>query len=81
MNTDDIFVRSRKVAAEILDIPEESISMNSRFIDDLNVDSLFLTQLAVGMEEEFKIRVEDEDTKTMVTFQEMVDYIEARLAV
>jgi len=56
-------------------IDESLIKPDSKFIDDLNGDSLDLVEFIVSMEEEFGITVPDSQTEQIVTVQNALDYI------
>jgi acyl carrier protein len=56
-------------------IEESLIKPESKFIDDLNGDSLDLVEFIVSMEEEFGITVPDSQTEQIVTVQNALDYI------
>ncbi|MEZ5322535.1 MAG: acyl carrier protein [Microthrixaceae bacterium] len=70
--------------AELLEIPESSVSPTDRLVDDLQADSLVLYQLVEMLTEEFGERtlgsdVEDEDLDGLVTVGDTVDFVMARL--
>ncbi len=79
MNYGDILSRVQKSFSEILRVPEERIVPEARLIEDLDVDSLFITQLAMGLEEEFDIEVSDTDTPLLTTVASVVDYVTQKL--
>jgi acyl carrier protein len=56
-------------------IEESLIKPESKFIDDLNGDSLDLVEFIVSMEEEFGITVPDSQTEQIVTVQNALDFI------
>ena len=56
-------------------IEESLIKPDSKFIDDLQGDSLDLVEFIVSMEEEFGITVPDSQTEQIVTVQNALDFI------
>lgn len=56
-------------------IEESLIKLDSKFIDDLNGDSLDLVEFIVSMEEEFEITVPDSQTEQIITVQNALDFI------
>jgi acyl carrier protein len=61
-----IFEKIRGIVADQLGIEEENITLETRFIDDLNADSLDLFQVIMELEDEFNVKVEDvENIKTV----------------
>ena len=61
-----IFEKIRGIVADQLGIEEENITLETRFIEDLNADSLDLFQVIMELEDEFNVKVEDvENIKTV----------------
>ena len=61
-----IFEKIRGIVADQLWIEEENITLETRFIEDLNADSLDLFQVIMELEDEFNVKVEDvENIKTV----------------
>jgi acyl carrier protein len=74
----------RERLAEILEIDEDRIKLESSFTQDLDADSLALIELVEALEEELGERtvgfsIDDEDLGDLRTVQEAVDYVVARL--
>jgi len=75
-----VLERLRKVIAEQLGVDEESIVSSASFVDDLNIDASDLAELIIAVEEEFstperKLEISDEDTKEIITVQDLVDFL------
>ena len=49
------FEKLKKIIAEVLNVDEEEITMETTFVDDLGADSLDIFQIIMGIEEEFDI--------------------------
>ncbi len=69
--------RVKKVVADQLDI-QQSISLDSSFVDDLGADSLDTVELVMALEEEFDIEIPDDKAEKITTVQEAIDFIAAR---
>jgi acyl carrier protein len=65
----------KEIIADQLGIPEEEITNQSSFIEDLGADSLDIVELIMAMEEEFEIEISDEDAEKLLTVQDTLDYI------
>jgi acyl carrier protein len=74
-----VFEEMRKIIAEIKDIPEEDIKLDSSFTDDLEADSLDIVEMLMLLEETFDIQIPEEDSEKMKKVADVVEYIEARL--
>lgn len=69
----------RKIVAEQLSVDEEDVVPEASFIDDLNADSLDLVELIMTLEEEFDIKISDEDAEKIQTVQDAIDYLQEHL--
>ena len=61
------FEKLKKIIAEVLNVDEEEISMETTFVDDLGADSLDVFQIIMGLEEEFDIEIPNEEAEKIVT--------------
>ncbi|MCF0138022.1 MAG: acyl carrier protein [Oscillospiraceae bacterium] len=71
------FEKVKKILAEQLDIPADSISLETHFVEDLDADSLDVVELIMSVEDTFGISIPDEDVPELVTVEKLVEYIEA----
>jgi acyl carrier protein len=70
--------RLRQIIAEQLGVDEESITLSSSFVDDLNVEPSDLAELITAVEQEFstpkrKLQIHDDDIKRIVTVQDLIE--------
>ena len=84
LGPDEVFRILRERLAEILEIDEDRITLDSSFAGDLDADSLALIELVEALEEELGERtvgfsIDDEDLGELHTVREAVDYVVARL--
>jgi acyl carrier protein len=75
-----VFERIKKIIANQLGVAESDIKPESRFIEDLNADSLDMVELTMAMEEEFStpehaVSIPDEDAESIKTVQDAINYI------
>jgi acyl carrier protein len=69
--------RVRSVVAEVLDVPAEKITPETSLTDDLAADSLTRVEIVMALEGEFGIEFEEE-TLSLTTLSQIVDYIESQ---
>jgi len=74
-----IFEELRKIVMEIKDLPEEKITMDANFAEDLEADSLDVVEMLMILEEKYDILIPEELAEEMKTVKDVVEYIEARL--
>jgi acyl carrier protein len=67
--------RLKKIIADQLSVSEDDVVPEASFIDDLNADSLDLVELIMSLEEEFSVKISDEDAAKILTVQDAMDYL------
>ena len=67
------FEKIKKIIAEVLNVDEDSITMESTFGDDLGADSLDVFQIIMGVEEEFEIEIPNEEAEKIVKVGDAVE--------
>ncbi len=63
------------IVNEIAGIPTEDVKLDKSFTDDLDVDSLSMVEVVVAAEEQFSVKIPDDDVKNLKTVGDAVDYI------
>ncbi len=61
MADDDAFERFKKCTVEVLQVAPEQVTMDAKFGDDLDADSLDLVELVMALEEAFDVEVPEEE--------------------
>lgn len=80
MTRDEIFAQIKSILVETLSVDEEKVSMEARFQEDLETDSLDLVELIMTMEEKFGIKISDEEAAAIKTVGDAVEFVEKRIA-
>lgn len=65
----------QKIIAEVLNVDEEEVTMDTTFVDDLGADSLDVFQIMMGIEEEFDIEIPTEEVEKIVSVGDAVEQI------
>ena len=73
------FEKLKKIIADVLNLDEDEITMDSKFEDDLGADSLDIFQIIMGVEEEFDIEIQNEEAEKIVSVSDAVEQIKAVL--
>ncbi|MDQ3700952.1 MAG: acyl carrier protein [Chloroflexota bacterium] len=79
-STSTIYRRLRTLIAETLGVDEDDVVPEASFEDDLNVDHQELVDMMVAIEEEFDVRIPDDQMAAISTVGDAVDYLEDKLA-
>ena len=66
------------VIVEQLGVDEAEVTMDKSFIEDLNADSLDLTELIMTFEERFGFEISEEDAEKLKTVKDVVVYVKSK---
>jgi acyl carrier protein len=75
---EEVFERVKEVLTDQLGVDEDQITEGASFTEDLDADSLDLVELIMELEDQFGIKITDEDAQTIQTVGQAVDYVTAR---
>ena len=70
------FEKIQESIVETLNCEKEKITMDANLRDDLGADSLDATELAMTLETEFDITIDEEDLVNFKTVADIVNYID-----
>jgi len=77
--TQEIYTEVRGIIVELLGVDEDKLTMDARFREDLEADSLDLVELIMAFEDKFGGEISDEDAQSISTVGEAVTYIGERM--
>ncbi|NLG64669.1 MAG: acyl carrier protein [Actinobacteria bacterium] len=80
MSRDEILLVIKEFLLEALPLTEERITLEARFQEDLEADSLDLVELIMALEEKFDIKITNEEAVQIKTVGDAVDFVEQRTA-
>jgi acyl carrier protein len=80
MTREEIFAQVKSILVDTLSVDEDKVTMDARFQEDLETDSLDLVELVMTLEEQFAIKITDEEAAAIKTVGDAVDFVQTRIA-
>ena len=53
----------------------DEVTPGKSFVDDLDIDSLSMVEIAVGAQDKFGVKIPDDQLKDLTTVQDVVNYV------
>ena len=72
------FDKVKTIIADTLNCDEDEIQLTSSIYDDFDADSLEAVELVMALEDEFDIKIPEEEYGAFKTVEDIVNYIESK---
>jgi len=79
MDRTEIESKLTDLLVDELGIDRDAITIDARFEEDLDVDSLGVVELLMALEDNFGVKIPDEEAEQIATVAEAVDLVEKKL--
>ena len=77
LTQDEVLAGIRDIVVEVAGIDGSLVSLEKKFADDLDVDSLSMVEVIVAAEEKFSVKIPDDEVTKMATVADAVNFIVA----
>jgi acyl carrier protein len=75
MTQQEILAGLSEIIDEIAGVPADEVTPEKTFVDDLDIDSLSMVEIAVAAQDKFGVEIPDEQLKDLKTVQDVIDYV------
>lgn len=75
MNRDQAVAAVRAAAVKVLSVSEDAVEESTNFADDLDADSLDLTEMVMVLEDDLGVDIGDRDLSDIRTVADAVDLL------
>jgi len=71
----EILAGLAEIIEEIAGTPADEVTPSANFVDDLDIDSLSMVEIAVAAQDKFGVEIPDEQLKDLKTVQDVVNFV------
>ena len=64
------------IIEEIAGVPAADVTPDKSFVDDLDIDSLSMVEIAVAAQDQFGVEIPDDELKNLKTVKDVVVYVQ-----
>jgi acyl carrier protein len=75
MTEQEILEGLGEIVEEIAGVPAADVTPAKSFVDDLDIDSLAMVEIAVAAQDKFGVEIPDDQLKDLVTVQDVVTFV------
>jgi acyl carrier protein len=75
MKKEEILTKVKAVVAVKLNVGEDQVTEEAKFVEDLGADSLDQVELIMALEDEFELKIPEEEAEKLTTVGSAVDYV------
>ncbi|MGI8870750.1 MAG: acyl carrier protein [Mycobacteriales bacterium] len=75
--TEEIRTGLAEILEEVAGVEPANVTPEKSFVDDLDVDSLSMVEVAMAAEEKFGARIPDDELSNLKTVGDAISYIDA----
>jgi len=79
MTNSDIENKVKQAIIDKLGVEESKVTIEASFINDLGADSLDTVELVMKFEEDFDIKIPDEDAEKIQSVGDAIEYIKTKV--
>ncbi|MGH3622576.1 MAG: acyl carrier protein [Sciscionella sp.] len=74
-NNEEILSGLAEIVEEVAGVAADEVTSEKSFIDDLDIDSLSMVEIAVQAEDRFGVKIPDDELANLKTVGDAVNYV------
>jgi acyl carrier protein len=75
MTDQEILEGLGEIIDEVAGVPADQVTPDKTFVDDLDIDSLSMVEIAVAAQDKFGVEIPDDQLKDLKTVQDVINYV------
>ncbi|HEY1704627.1 MAG TPA: acyl carrier protein [Trebonia sp.] len=64
-----------EIVDEVAGVPADEVTPEKSFVEDLDIDSLSMVEIAVAAQDKFGVEIPDEQLKDLKTVQDVINFV------
>ncbi|GAA3578294.1 acyl carrier protein [Amycolatopsis sp. QT-25] len=73
----EILAGLAEIVEEVAGVAQDDVTAEKSFVDDLDIDSLSMVEIAVQAEDKFGVKIPDDELANLKTVGDAVNYVSA----
>jgi acyl carrier protein len=78
VSNEDIQKGLAEIVEEVAGVAADDVTVEKSFVDDLDIDSLSMVEIAVQAEDKFGVKIPDDELANLKTVGDAVNYIASK---
>ncbi|HEV3380473.1 MAG TPA: acyl carrier protein [Trebonia sp.] len=75
MTDQEILAGIAEIIDEVAGVPADEVTAEKNFVEDLDIDSLSMVEIAVAAQDKFGVEIPDEQLKDLKTVQDVMNFV------
>ena len=75
MTDQEILAGLAEIIDEVAGVPADEVTPEKNFVEDLDIDSLSMVEIAVAAQDKFGVEIPDEQLKDLKTVRDVVNFV------
>jgi acyl carrier protein len=75
----EILAGLAEIVEEVAGVAQDEVTLEKSFVDDLDIDSLSMVEIAVQAEDKFGVKIPDDELANLKTVGDAVNYVASNL--
>ena len=76
MTDQEILTGLGEIIDEVAGVPAEEVTPEKSFVDDLDIDSLSMVEIAVAAQDKFGVEIPDDELRNLKTVKDVVGFVQ-----
>jgi acyl carrier protein len=73
----EILAGLAEIIDDIVGIDQSEVTPEKNFIDDLDIDSLSMVEIAVAAQDRFGVEIPDEELRNLKTVKDVINFVQS----